>query len=143
MEVRRVEQWREAVAYTTANARPGDGWIFISKWGQNGFEHYAGWSWGRNPSAPYLHGQVLEPFDWQQAFAVPKYRGLVAPRSLEPFAERHRRIWLVLSHEFDATIGGDTAEPVRDWLTRHGYAASQRQYRSVRVLLYQRRGSGA
>lgn len=135
--VRRDEQWREAVAYTAAQARPGDGYIFISKWGQNGFEYYAGWRWGRDPAAPYA--DVLEPFDWREAFKVSKYRGLVSPAGLEPFSAGHLRIWLVLSHEFDAVQGGDTAAPVRDWLTRRGYAASQRQFKGVRVLLYQRR----
>jgi len=134
--VRRSEQWREAAGYVISNARPGDGWIFISKWGQNGFEYYAGWRWGSNPDAPY--GDILESFDWSEAFKVAKYRGLLSLASLEPFSVGHQRIWLVLSHEFDAGIGGDTAAPVRDWLTRHGYGATQRQFRFVRVLLYQR-----
>jgi mannosyltransferase len=138
LEVRRNEQWREAAAYATNNAQTGDGWIFISKWGQNGFEYYAGWRWGTNPSAPYA--DVLETFDWRAAFNVPKYRGLISMAELERFAASHPRIWLVLSHEFEPAEGIDTAAPVRDWLSRHGYAASQRQFRYVRVLLYQRRG---
>lgn len=139
-EVRRGEEWRRAAAYTLADARPGDGYIFISKWGQNAFEHYAGWGWGQAPAAPYA--DILEPFDLRQVREVPKwqYRGLLAPDGLEPFAASHPRIWLVLSHEYDSVVGGDVAEPVRDWLTRHGYAARQRQFRSVRVLLYERRG---
>ena len=141
--VRRNEQWREAVAYSTGNSQPGDGWIFISKWGQNGFEYYGGWRWGTNPGAPYA--DVFEPFDWRQAFNIPKYRGVISMAELERFAASHPRVWLVLSHEFDAMVGGatseviDTSAPVRDWLTRHGYAASQRQFRFVGVLLYQRR----
>lgn len=137
-QARRTEEWREAVAYTLRNAQPGDGWIFISKWGQNGFEYYAGWHWGRNPAAPY--DDIFEPFDWRQAATVPKYRGVLDMGQLPDFAARHARIWLVLSHEFDAVVGGDTAEAVRNWLTRNGYAAKQRQYRSVRVILYQRQG---
>jgi hypothetical protein len=58
---------------------------------------------------------------------------------LERFAPGHPRIWMVLSHEFEPAAGIDTAAPVRDWLSRHGYAASQRQFRHIRLLLYQRR----
>jgi mannosyltransferase len=135
--VRRDEQWREAVAYTSARAQPGDGYIFVSKWGQNGFEYYADWHWGTNPRAPYA--DVFEPFDWLAALRVPKYRGVQSLSDLEGFSAGHPRIWLILSHEFDSVVGGDTAEPVRNWLTRHGYAATQRQLKGVRVLLYQRR----
>ena len=144
LEARRAEQWREAVSYATSNAQRGDGWIFVSKWGQNGFEYYAGWHWGTNPAAPYA--DVFEPFDWREAYTVPKYRGVLSLSDLDRFAAGHPRIWLVLSHEFDGGAGGpraepvDTSAPVRDWLTRHGYSASQRQFRFVRVLLYQRRG---
>jgi mannosyltransferase len=137
LEVRRDEHWRQAVAYATAQAEPGDGWIFISKWGQNAFEYYGGWRWGRNPDAPYA--DVLEPLDWREAARTPKYRGLLSMDGLERFAAGHPRIWLVLSHEFDAVEGGDTSAPVREWLTRHGYGATPRQLSSVRVLLYQRR----
>lgn len=52
----------------------------------------------------------------------------------------HPRVWMVLSHEFDAVVGGDVSMPVRDWLTRHGYGVAEpRQYRYVRVLEYRRR----
>lgn len=138
--VRRTEQWREAVSYALTNARPGDGWIFISKFGQNGFEYYGGWGWGRNPSAPY--GDVFELFEWRTAFRSAEYRGVESLTALQPFAAAHPRIWLVLSHEFTGLTGADTAEPVRSWLTRRGYVASQRQYRSVRVMLYRRDGAG-
>ena len=136
-EVRRNEQWREVVAYTTERTQPGDGYIFVSKRGQNGFEYYADWHWGANPRAPYA--DVFEPFDWQAAYRIPRYRGVESLRDLETFSAGHRRIWLILSHEFDSVLGGDTAEPVRNWLTRHGYGATQRQFKGVRVLLYQRR----
>jgi mannosyltransferase len=135
VEARRGEQWRQAVSYATSQAKPGDGWIFISKWGQNAFKYYAGWAWGQNPSAPY--SDVLEPFQWSEALKVRKYRELSSISALEDFAPGHARIWLVLSHEFDP-VRGDTAAPVRDWLSRHSYAATQRQLRSVRVILYQR-----
>jgi uncharacterized membrane protein len=138
-EVRRNEEWRDAVKYTVDQAQPGDGYIFISKWNQNGFEYYAGWRWGTNPAAPYA--DIYEPFDWRVAYeVVGKYRGLIGPtRDLEAFADTHNRIWLVLSHEFDSVADGDMSEPARDWLTRHGYGATQKQFKGVRILRYDRR----
>jgi mannosyltransferase len=137
-QVRRIEQFREAAAYTSTSARPGDGYIFVSKWGQNGFEYYAGWHWGTNPDAPYA--DVFEPFDWRVAATVPKYRGVIDMNALPRFASGHPRIWLVLSHEFDAVLNADTAAPVRDWLVRNGYGiAQQRQLKSVRIQFFQRR----
>lgn len=136
--VRRTEQWREAAGYLTSNARPGDGWIFVSKFGQNGLEYYARWRWGRDPAAPYR--DVFEPFDWRTAQRSAEYRGIESMAALGPFAATHPRIWLVLSHEFTGPTGADTAEPVRSWLNRRGYGATQRQYRSVRVMLYRREG---
>ena len=61
-----------------------------------------------------------------------------AASALPEFADRHQRIWLVLSHEFDSTFDGDTSESIRTWLTRRGYAARQRSFTNVRVLLYER-----
>jgi uncharacterized membrane protein len=138
-EARRTEQWREAARHVEANAEPGDGYIFITKWGQTGFEYYLDWHWGRNPAAPYA--DVYESFDWREAAKVPKYRGVTSMDGLRDFASGHPRIWLVLSHEFDSVYDGDVAEPVRDWLTRRGYAATQRPMRGVRVILYQRRAA--
>ena len=98
-EVRPDEQWREAVAYTSARTQPGDGYVFVSKWGQNGFEYYAGWHWGTNPGAPYA--DVFEPFDWLAAARATKYRGVDFLDGLEAFSASHRRIWLIISHESD------------------------------------------
>jgi mannosyltransferase len=134
---RRVEEWRQAVAYATSRAEPGDGWIFISRRTQNAFEYYAGWQWGRNPFAPYEH--VLEPLNWATVSSGSDLRRLSSVDALEPFAEAHRRVWLVLSHEFDGRTGSDGSAPVRDWLSRHGYAATPRQLDGVRVLLYRHR----
>ena len=139
-ELRRPQEWARAAAYATSSAQSADGWIFIAKKAQNGFEYYAGWHWGRNPTAPYAN--VLEPFDWRQASGglEKEYRTLTSRANLREFAATHPRIWLVLWDEFDPTTGADTAAPVRDWLTRNGYAATQRQFRGLRVLFYERRG---
>ncbi len=136
--VRQDENWRAAVAYLETNAQPDDGWIFISKRGQLGYEYYAGWL-GR-PAQPRPRPAVLEDFSWHDlATAETNYRGLASgTRRLPQFTAQHSRIWLVLSHEFDATFGGDTSASIRDWLTRNGYAARQRTFQGIRVLLYQR-----
>jgi len=83
----------------------------------------------------------MEPFDWDElAASEGYYRALSSGTGALPdFAANHRRIWLVLSHEFDATFDGDTSEGVRSWLSRRGYAARQRSFQNVRVLLYERR----
>jgi hypothetical protein len=134
-EVHRHEQWRQAVSYALSQAEPGDGWIFISKFGQHGFEYYGRWGWGRNPSAPYH--DVFEPFDYRTALAVPNYFGVVSMQELEPYSRAHPRIWLVLSHETESIGGANLAAPVRNWLARHGYSVvQQRQYQRVRLLLY-------
>jgi hypothetical protein len=133
-----TEAWRQAAAEVTLAAQQDDGYIFLSKWGQNGFEYYAGWQWGRNSSGPYLEGHVFEPFDWDEALAVPKYRGVSSLDELPDFAARHRRIWLVQSHERDPVSGADVAAPVREWLATSGYLLSQRDYTGVRVLRYER-----
>jgi len=140
LEIRQSENWRGAVAHLEAGAQPGDGWIFISKRGQLGYEYYAGWLAGDRPAAE--RPDILEPFGWDElAASEAYYRGLTPEgmAALPEFAARHRRIWLVLSHEFDSTIGGDTSEPVRSWLSRRGYGARQRTFQNVRVLLYERR----
>jgi hypothetical protein len=132
------EQYRDAVSYAIGNAQPGDGWVFVSKWSQFAFEYYAGWHWGRNPAAPY--GDIYEPFDWGGPLRFPRYGRTISLAGLERFAATHQRIWLVLSHERRRAEGTDASAPVRDWLTTHGFTASQQGFRHVRVELYQRPG---
>jgi hypothetical protein len=131
-----VEQWREASAYASAQARPGDGWIFISKWGQHGFEYYQGWHWGRHGSAVYAH--VFEPFDWHQASTAAVYRGVLALDELERFARDHPRIWLVVSHELDPVAKIDRSAVVQSRLGKAGYKATRREFVKVQLLLYER-----
>jgi mannosyltransferase len=138
VKVARGEEWRQAVSYATNQAEPGDGWLFLSKRSQNAFEYYAGWGWGRNPDAPYA--DILEPLSWHGLRRPSQVRSLSSLDVLDDFAAIHSRIWVVLSHQFSvlAPGDGDTSTPVRDWLVRHGYAARQRQYQDVRVILYKR-----
>lgn len=134
------QEWRGAVAHATARAQPGDGWIFISKWGQNAFEYYAGWHWGRDPSAPY--GDVLEPLDWYEAARVPKYIGVLSMDALARFAATHRRIWLVQSNDRDLEEGLQASRPVRQWLSDNGFQGNtQGDFNGIRLILYQRRAS--
>ncbi len=140
LEIRQSETWRGAVAYLDASVQPGDGAIFVSKRGQLGYEYYGGRQSGTRP--PAGRPEILEPFNWDELAASEEYyRALTASgrAQLPEFAARHQRIWLVLSHEFDSTFDGDTSESVRTWLTRRGYAARQRPFQNVRVLLYERR----
>jgi hypothetical protein len=139
LEIRQSENWRAAVAYLEASAEADDGWIFISKRGQLGYEYYAGWLAGGKPGA--TRPDILEPFSWDElAASETYYRSLSSGTTRLPdFSARHRRIWLVLSHEFDSTFDGDTSEAVRSWLTRRGYAARQRGFQNIRVILYERR----
>jgi mannosyltransferase len=139
LEIRQSENWRGAVTYLEASAEPDDGWIFISKRGQLGYEYYAGWLAGGKPGA--TRPAILEPFSWDELAASDTYyRSLSSGTTRLPeFSARHRRIWLVLSHEFDSTFDGDTSEAVRTWLTRRGYGARQRSFQNIRVLLYERR----
>ena len=139
LEIRQSENWRGAIAYIQESAQPDDGWIFISKRGQLGYEYYAGWLGGGRPGA--TRPDVLEPFSWDDlAASVAYYRSLESGTTRLPeFTARHQRIWLVLSHEYDSTFDGDTSEAVRAWLSRRGYGARQRAFQNVRVLLYERR----
>jgi hypothetical protein len=138
--IRQDENWRAAVAYLDDSAQPDDGWIFISKRGQLGYEYYAGWLAGGRPGA--TRPDILEGFDWDElANSQTYYRALTSGTSRLPaFTARHQRIWLVLSHEFDSTFDGDTSVAVRDWLIRRGYAAKQRTFQNIRILLYERKG---
>jgi mannosyltransferase len=139
LEIRQSENWRSAIAYLEESAQPDDGWIFISKRGQLGYEYYAGRLAGGRPAA--TRPDILEPFSWDElASSEAYYRGLTSgPAALSDFSARHRRIWLVLSHEFDSTLDGDASESVRSWLSRRGYSARQRSFQNVRVLLYEQR----
>ena len=139
LEIRQSENWRAAVAYLEASAQPDDGWIFISKRGQLGYEYYAGWLGDGHDGQP--RPDFLESFSWDELAASDTYyRSLSSGTSRLPdFTARHQRIWLVLAHEFDSTFDGDTSEAVRSWLTRRGYGARQRSFQNVRVLLYERR----
>jgi hypothetical protein len=139
LEIRQSENWRAAVAYLDASAQPDDGWIFISKRGQLGYEYYGGWLGGGRPGV--ARPDILEGFSWDDlAESEAYYRALTSGTSRLPaFTARHPRIWLVLSHEFDSTFDGDTSEAVRSWLSRRGYGARQRSFQNVRVLLYERR----
>ena len=139
LSIRQDENWRAAVAYLDASAQPEDGWIFISKRAQLGYEYYAGWLAGGRPDA--ARPDILESFDWNDlADSQTYYRALNSGTSRLPdFSARHQRVWLVLSHEFDSTFDGDTSAAVRDWLTRRGYSARQRTFQNIRVLLYERR----
>jgi hypothetical protein len=138
LEIRQRENWRGAVAYLEASAEPDDGWIFISKRGQLGYEYYAGWLAGGKPGA--TRPDILEPFSWDElAASETYYRSLSSGTTRLPeLSAKHRRIWLVLSHEFDSTFDGDTSEAVRIWLTRRGYAARQHPFQNIRVILYER-----
>jgi mannosyltransferase len=139
LSIRQDENWRAAVTYLETTAEPDDGWIFISKRGQIGYEYYAGWLGGGR--AGDRRPDILEPFDWYELAATDtNYRPLASGTSRLPeFTARHRRVWLVLSHEFDSTFDGDVSEAVRDWLTRRGYGARQRTFQNIRLLLYERR----
>jgi mannosyltransferase len=140
LSIRQDENWRAAVAYLETSAQPDDGWIFISKRAQLGYEYYAGWLAGGPLGA--VRPDILEPFNWNElAASEAYYRALTSGTSRLPeFSARHPRIWLVLSHEFDSTFDGDTSAAVRDWLSRRGYTARQRTFQNIRVLLYERRG---
>jgi 4-amino-4-deoxy-L-arabinose transferase-like glycosyltransferase len=134
------EAWQAAVQQTTASSQPGDGWAFISKKAQNGFDYYGDWAWGRNPAAPYV--DVLEPFDWQAALQDPDYEWKVSPGELERFAASHPRIWLVLSHQVDRAAQVDLAAPVDRWLLSNGYQATERKYPGLQIRLYERPDQG-
>jgi mannosyltransferase len=139
--VRGNDDWRQAVSHALSNAQPGDGWIFVSKKGQSGFEYYAHWHWGRNPAAPYT--DILEPFDWWQGLNDPMYEWTVSIRELEQFAAGHARIWVVQSHHINRATGQDLALPARDWLSDHGYQANEqvsRRLDGVQLRFYERAG---
>ncbi|MFN8522055.1 MAG: glycosyltransferase family 39 protein [Chloroflexota bacterium] len=144
LAARQDENWRGAIAYVQANAQPDDGYVFISKRGQLGYEYYAGRL--AIPAAQRPRFDLLEPYSWDELASGAyresntTYRALAGGTSgLADFAASHSRVWLVLSHEFDAVFDGDTSASVRDWLTRRGYAARQRTFQGIRVLLYERR----
>lgn len=135
------DDYRRAVAYARAQARPGDGRVFISKWNQNAFEYYAGWHWGRNPAAPYA--DVLEPFDWAEVADFRSYWGLRSPAALAAFAAEHPRIWLVQAYHGDPMTRTDAAAPVRAHLERQGYVLHQQGFNRAQLLLYERPTGGA
>lgn len=137
--VRRDEDWRSAVSYLAAQAQPEDGFIFISRRNHLPWQYYAP-RFGKDPMA--IHD--VEPFDWHELARSRTYRAPAFSRGdLDRFSSSRQRIWLVLSHEFDAfehrDEGGDTSAWVRERLTRTGFSARQRVFPSVRVLLYEKR----
>ena len=137
--VRRDEDWRTAIAYLAGQAQGDDGYIFISRRNHLPWQYYAP-RFGKNP----LQIDDIEPFDWHDLASSRTYRAPAFSRAdLDRFSARHQRIWLVLSHEFDAyeeqDERGDTSSWVRDRLTRNGFAARQRIFPAIRILLYERR----
>lgn len=137
--VHRAEDWRSAVRYLASQAEPGDGWIFISRKNRMAWDFYAP-RFGLDPS----NIDDIDRYTWTEWATSRANRAPAFSRAeLDQFGASHPRIWLVLSHEFDAFVeqdeGGDTAAWVRDRLTRTGYAARQRIFPGIRVLLYERR----
>jgi mannosyltransferase len=138
MPERWEQEWRQTARYALGRARPDDGWIFISKMGQDAFEYYGGWHWKRNPAAPYQH--ILEPIDWRQAAAVADYLAVTSTDELERFAAAHPRIWLVQANDTDRQSDTQRSKPTRSWLTQNGYrGAEQGDFNGIRLVLYQRR----
>ena len=138
-ELRQTQAWREAVAFAQEHAEPDDGWIFVSRWGQNGFEYYAGWGWGQSPAAPYRH--VLQPIDWRQARVSSRaaYHHAFSIDELARFADRHRRIWLVMSggYETEEAARRAATEPIRDWLEDRGYNSDNEKFPGITLIRYE------
>jgi mannosyltransferase len=86
------EDWKRAVAYVVGNAQPGDGVVFLSRYGRRPFEYYF---------APDLRGEKrLTPI--YPAASWGSYVPVFADRDIEPTTDAaHRlrgftRVWAIL-----------------------------------------------
>jgi hypothetical protein len=124
------------VAHALERSQPGDGWIFLSKFGQYAFEYYGGWGWGASPDAPY--DDIFEPMDWRVFRGFRELRSISSFDALARFSEQHERIWLIQSHDdYPFPVSG-SSDQVRRWLGRNGFDETERRFRRIRVVLYRR-----
>ena len=131
------EDWRGAVAYVAAGAQPGDGVVFLSRYGRRPFEYYL----ERSDVETDLRS-VYPDLPWGRY--VPVLADLHLPSSTETAAESLRsgyeRVWVVLIWGGFANRDQD-ADPLRVELDRDYTIAAEGQFGAqVQVRLYQRTG---
>ena len=129
------KEWRETYQYMIQQARADDGYIFIAPTNFQAWRYYAP-RLGQDPWA-------IDAIQTAEIYEAPRRTLSFNQAELDRFAARHPRIWLILSDEFDPELaqdaGGDTSAWVKQRLTRTGYAARQRAFHEVRLLLYEKR----
>jgi mannosyltransferase len=137
-DFKEAEDWRRAVAYVAEGAQPGDGVVFLSRYGRRPFEYYLTRSHAETDLRP-----VYPDLAWGRY--VPVLADLHLQRSTEAPAERLRtgyeRVWVVLTWGGFANRDQD-AEPLREALDRNYIIEGEGQFGAqVQVRLYQRTGA--
>jgi mannosyltransferase len=129
------EDWRSAATYVLAHADPGDGVVFLSRYGRRSFEYYVrrfGTDRGLRPIYPAIgwgrYTPVLDDLRWGATAAA---------------ADRmpsYQRVWVILVWEGFHSVDEDP-QPLVSRLRRSFAELSGRSFGSqVRVVLYHRIG---
>jgi mannosyltransferase len=134
-EFKEGEDWRRAVAYVTRAELPGDGIVFLTRYGRRPFEYYL----ERMQGEADLRS-IYPDLPW--GAYVPVLSDLHGPWSTATAADRardaHARVWVILTWQgFDSA--NEDAHPLRAELQRDYSVAAKQQFgQQVQVRLYQR-----
>jgi mannosyltransferase len=129
------ENWRGAVAYVTQASQPGDGVVFLSRYGRRSFEYYL----GRFDAGAGLT-PIYPSMPWGQYVPVLADEHIESSVTAAGRLQAYRRVWVVLLWEglhsvdedpgpFTARLGSSYSETAR-----HAFGGQ------LEVRLYQREG---
>jgi mannosyltransferase len=129
------EDWRRAVSYVTHGELPGDGIVFLTRYGRRPFEYYL----ERAQGEPDLRS-IYPNLSW--GAYVPVLSDLHGPWSTSTAAKRLRdaygRVWVILTWQGFDSVNED-ATPLEAQLRRHYDLDTEQQFGAqVQVRLYQR-----
>jgi mannosyltransferase len=130
------EDWRSAVRYVIQGEQPGDGVVFLDRYGRRPFEYYLRGSAGPSDLTPIYPG-----VPWGQ------YVPVLADLRIESttvaaarLGQSYQRVWVILLWRGFESIHED-ATPMRAALARDFNEVSERAFGSeLRVRLYERSG---
>ncbi|MEZ4677232.1 MAG: glycosyltransferase family 39 protein [Caldilineaceae bacterium] len=124
------EGWDEAAAYVADQAEPNDLLLFHATWVQLPFDYYFRHTAAGDDATIVRHGVPVDLFD--RGILEPKMAGTDIPQ-MQQIVAGHDRVWLIYSHDWYTDPQGILPRA----LGRQRQLVAQRQFRGVRVLLYQ------
>jgi mannosyltransferase len=135
-QIEGYEQWRQAVRFILAEARPGDAIFIHSGSTRVAYDYYVDQSASDSdkwvPPVAYPAG---DDFYVTRPDATADQAALV--RALKVLPARYDRVWLVLSHDEVTPRQAETSLLIRKRFAAHYSLAASRAFRGVRVLLFE------